>query len=76
MAVKVTKVKYVMALYHVTRSTTYMESFIIVSKIAQLSHYAALLIQYTASGGCISVIGPNFELKPYCSFKGDAAHVQ
>ena len=36
------KVKYVMALYpknYVTRSKTYMESFIIVSKIAQLSHY-------------------------------------
>ena len=35
-----------MALYpknYITRSTTYMESFIIVSKIAQLSHYAALL---------------------------------
>ena len=38
MAVKVTKGKYAMALYpknYVTRSTTYMESFIIVSKIAQ-----------------------------------------
>ena len=44
------KVKYAMALYpknYITRSTTYMESFIIVSKIAQLSHYAALLHHFT-----------------------------
>ena len=35
-----------MALYqkiYVTRSTIYMESFILVSQSAQLSHYAALL---------------------------------
>ena len=47
MAVKVTKkVKYAMALYHkinVTRSTFYMEGFILFSKNAQLLDYAALL---------------------------------
>ena len=47
MAVKVTKkVKYTMALNHkinATRSTFYMESFVLFSKSAHLSHYAALL---------------------------------
>ena len=46
MAVKVTKkVKYTMALYHkinVTKSTFYMESFMLFSKSAQLLDYAAL----------------------------------
>ena len=31
---------------YVTRSTIYMESFILVSQSAQLSHYAALLLLY------------------------------
>ena len=48
MAVKVTKkVKYVVALYHkinVTRSTFYMESFMLFSKSAQPSQYGVLLL--------------------------------
>ena len=48
MAVKVTKkVKYATALYHkinATRSTFYMESFMLFSKSAHLLDYAALLI--------------------------------
>ena len=48
MTVKVIKkVKYAMALYHkinVTRSTFYMESFMLFSKSAQLLDYAALLL--------------------------------
>ena len=47
MAVKVTKkVKYAMALYYkinVTRSTFYMENFMLFSNSAQLLDYAALL---------------------------------
>ena len=47
MAVKVTKkVKYATALYHkinATRSTFYMESFMLFSKSAHLLDYAALL---------------------------------
>ena len=42
-----------MALYqqkkYVTRSTIYMESFILVSQSAQLSHYAVLLLLKTTS---------------------------
>ena len=48
MAVKVTKmVKYAMALYHkinALRSTFYMESFVLFSKGAHFSDYAALLL--------------------------------
>ena len=47
MAVKVTKkVKYATALYHkinATRSTSYMESFMLFSKSAHFLDYAALL---------------------------------
>ena len=50
MAVKVTKkVKYATALYHkinATRSTFYMESFMLFSKSAHLVDYAALLYHY------------------------------
>ena len=46
MAVKVTKkVNYPMALINVTRSAFYMESIMLFSKSAQLSHYAALLLR-------------------------------
>jgi len=47
MAVKVTKkIKYATALYHkinATRSTLYMESFMLFSKSTHLSHSVALL---------------------------------
>ena len=65
MAVKVTKkIKYAIALYrkiNATRSTFYMESFMLFSKSSQLLHYAVLLLNMHVNVGMWSISAYDFQ---------------